>query len=502
MNNGAQSEGHALRRNALGIWHVGAMAMAWMGLAIATYFVIPFMEQAAGPITPLIFLLLIVAVLPTAVSYAVMNNRRPSAGSAYTWLWESTHPWLGLWLGWLVFSLYGIIGVVLQPLIGGQTFNSILSLIGIHTGYGTAVIGGFVTVALVMALSLSGVKRSTRNVLIFLAIEVVFVLLFSLYLIVHQGVTGHLSTDPLNPGKGIGGLSGLKVAILFGVFSIAGFDIVATVAEESESPKSLIPRATIWVTILAGLFWAFTGYALAVAAPVATMNHYLNAASQNGAVYLLAGHYIHGAKVLVIFTAATAIIAIMGSVMLGGARMLYALAREGYAPRRFGELDKHKTPRNALMAMFTLAAFGPILMSLWQGHSVGNAYSWLGQAFVFFVIVPYIFVNIANISYHLRYQRNEFNIWLNGVIPVVGIIVDVWIIYEAFFKAFLGQPFKVAGGGSSIVWLSLGWAGVGAVWATFAIRRGRTRESAPLYSFEGDPAAVPAGAAPAADELV
>jgi amino acid transporter len=502
MSKGSQSEGRALKPNALGIWHVGAMAMAWMGLAIATYFIIPFMEQAAGPITPLIFLLLIVAVLPTAISYAVMNNRRPSAGSAYTWLWESTHPWLGLWLGWLVFSLYGIIGVVLQPLIGGQTFNSILSLIGIHTGYGTAVIGGFVTVAIVMALSLSGVKRSTRNVLIFLAIEVVFVLLFSLYLIIHQGIHGHLSTDPLNPSKGIGGLSGLKVAVLFGVFSIAGFDIVATVAEESESPKSMIPKATIWVTILAGLFWAFTGYALAVAAPVDTMNHYLNAASQNGAVYLLAGHYIHGAKVLVIFTAATAIIAIMGSVMLGGARMLYALAREGYAPRRFGVLDANQTPRNALMAMFTLAAFGPVLMSLWQGHSEASAYSWLGQVFVFFVIVPYIFVNIANIAYHLRFKRDEFNIWLNGVIPSIGIVVDVWIIYEAFFKAFLGQPFKVDGGGSSIVWLSLAWAAVGAVWATFALRRGRKTQSAPLYSFDGDPTMVPAGAGHAADELV
>lgn len=501
MENGSHSEA-ALKREALGMWHVGAMAMAWMGLAIATYFVIPFMEQAAGPITPLIFLLLIVAVLPTAVSYAVMNNRRPSAGSSYTWLWEATHPWLGLWLGWLVFTLYGIIGVVLQPLIGGETFNSILSLFGIHTGYWTAVLGGFVTVAIVMALSLSGVKRSTRNVLIFLTIEVVFVLLFSLYLIIYQGVHGNLTLDPLNPSKGIGGLSGLKVAILFGVFSIAGFDIVATVAEESKSPKSLIPKATIWVTILAGLFWAFTGYALAVAAPVAQMDHYLNAASQNGAVYLLAAHYIHGFKVLVIFTAATAIIAIMGSVMLGGARMLFALAREGYAPRRFGTLDQNQTPRNALMAMFALAAIGPILMGLWQGHSAGNAYSWLGQAFVFFVIVPYIFVNIANISYHLRYKREEFNLWLNGVIPVLGIIIDVWILYEAFFKAFLGQPFKVAGGGSSIVWLSLIWAAVGTVWATVALSRRPRGHAASPYVLEGDTAAVAGGARSRADELV
>jgi len=81
-------------------------------------------------------------------------------------------------------------------------------------------------------------------------------------------------------------------------------------------------------------------------------------------------------------------------------------------------------------------------------------------------------------------------------------VIDVWILYEAFFKAFLDLPFKVAGGGSSIVWISLIWAAIGAVWATFALKRGRNRRRGSLYAIDGEPAAVAAGSTHRADELV
>ncbi|HLY65876.1 MAG TPA: APC family permease, partial [Chloroflexota bacterium] len=454
-----------LRANALGIWYVGGMAMAWMGLAIATYFVIPFMEQAAGPITPLIFLLLIVLMLPTAISYAVMNKRRPSAGGAFTWLWESTSPPVGLWLGWLVFTLYGIIGVVLQPLIGGLTFNALLGLFGVQTGFWTGLIGAWLTVAAVAVVSLTGIRRSARTVLVFLLIEAGFVLALSAFIIVDQGQAGHLSAVPLTPSALRGGFEGFKVAVIFGIFSIAGFDIVATSAEETKSPRSLVPRATIWVTIVSGVFWAITSYALAVAVPIKTMDHFLASASQSGAVYLVAGQYIGWAKVFVIITSISAILAIMSAVMVAAARMLYALAREGFAPRWFGHLHKkHETPFNAQLAMIGLAVVLPAVLAVWQGDNLTNAYGWLGEVYVFFVLVPYMFVNIGCFVYHWRYHRSDFNWLLYAVLPGVGLIIDAWLLYEAFFRAYLGLPFTGPGGiGSSIAWVAIAWGALGLV---------------------------------------
>lgn len=479
-----------LRANSLGIWYLGGLAMAWMGLAVATYFVIPFMEEAAGPITPLIFLFLIVAMMPTAVSYALMNKRRPSAGGPYTWLWEAISPPVGLWLGWLVFTLYGIIGVVLQPLIGGLTFNALLGLFHVQTGFLTGLVGAWVTVAAVAAVSLTGVRRSARTVFVFLLIEAGFVLALACFIIFSQGTAGHLSAAPLNPHALQGGFEGFKVAVIFGIFSIAGFDIVAMSAEETKSPRSLVPRTTIWVTIIAGVFWAFTSYALAVAVPVKQMEAFLASSTQSGAVYLIAGQYIGWAKIFVILTSISAILAIMSSVMLAAARMLHALAREGFAPAWLGKLHpKHQTPLNAQLAMIGLALVMPVLLALWQGHSLTNAYGWLGEVYVFFVLVPYIFVNIGCFLYHWRYHRSEFNWGLHAALPAAGVIIDGWLLYEAFFKAYLGLPFTGPNGiGSSIAWVAIGWGVLGILWSAWTIYRRRGQALPLLFDAEGESA--------------
>jgi amino acid transporter len=93
---------------------------------------------------------------------------------------------------------------------------------------------------------------------------------------------------------------------------------------------------------------------------------------------------------------------------------------------------------------------------------VATAYGYLGEIFVFFVLILYIFVNLANIIFHARFRRSEFNWLTNGVIPVLGIAIDAYILYKGFFVSEISLPFAT---GSSIVWFSLAWTVVGILWA-------------------------------------
>jgi amino acid transporter len=108
-----------------------------------------------------------------------------------------------------------------------------------------------------------------------------------------------------------------------------------------------------------------------------------------------------------------------------------------------------------------------VLVSLWQGGPA-NAYAYLGEIFVFFVLILYMAVNLANLLYHARFRRDSFNWLLNGFIPVAGIAIDAYILYKGFFVSELGLPFKT---GSSIVWISLAWAVIGIGWAVWWSRR-------------------------------
>ncbi len=135
----------ALSRDALRLPALVILGIAYMGLALAAYLNFGIMEGLTGPVVPLAFIAVTALMLPTAVSYAVMNGRRPSTGSTFTWLWEATAPGLGIWLGWILVVTY-IVGAALQPVMFGLFFNSLLNVFGLHSGSVTAMAGGVLAV--------------------------------------------------------------------------------------------------------------------------------------------------------------------------------------------------------------------------------------------------------------------------------------------------------------------------------------------------------------------
>src|SRR5712664_2032758 len=122
-----------LAGGSLNLRRVAFIGLAYFALAPVIYLNMGFIESnAGGPVMPLVFLLITVAIIPTAISFAVMNGRRPSAGSAFTWLWESTRPGVGLWLGWMMATAYVVVAA-LYPLAFAVFFNAFLQFFGIQT---------------------------------------------------------------------------------------------------------------------------------------------------------------------------------------------------------------------------------------------------------------------------------------------------------------------------------------------------------------------------------
>ena len=427
-----------LSRNALGLWGLVIMGIAYMGLALTAYFNFGIMEGITGPIVPLAFAAVTVAMLPTAASYAVMNSRRPSTGSTLTWLWEATTPPLGVWLGWVLVIAY-IDGCILQPVMFGLFFNSFLNYFGVSTGYLSATLAGLIPIAVVGYMTKKDIRISTRIVGYFIVIEAGFVALLAIYIMIRQGINGHLSFQPFNPTAATAGWTGFLNALLFAVLAIAAFDIVAPMAEETKTPRSLVPKATILVTIGAGLYWVFTSFGIVNAVPAKTMAGYVTS-GQFTPIYLVAGHYVSWLRIMVPLTGFTAVFAAFSAISIAASRQLYALGREGLAPRVFGKTDEHKTPWNAQMLVLGCCVVLPILISLYQRHDPLLAFAWIGEAYVFFILIPYTLTCVANIFYHRRYHRHDLNPVTNIVLPVLGIAINIYIFYKNFFQTFVLHP--------------------------------------------------------------
>ena len=424
-----------LNTNALGLWGLVIMGIAYMGLALTAYFNFGLMEGITGPIVPLAFAAVTVAMLPTAASYAIMNSRRPSTGATLTWLWEATTPPLGVWLGWVLVIAY-IVGCILQPVMFGLFFNSFLNFFGVHAGYLTATLSGLIPIVVVGFMTQKDIRLSAKLVGLFITIEAGFVALLCLYILIKQGAAGHLSWQPLNPAAATAGWTGFLNALLFAVLAIAAFDIVAPMAEETRSPRSLVPKATIYVTVGAGLYWVFTSFGIVNSVPASTMASYVNS-GQFTPIYLVAGHYVSWLRILVPLTGFTAVFAAFSAISIAASRQLYALSREGLAPRAFAKTNANKTPWNAQLLVLGCCVVLPILISLYQHHDPLLAFGWIGEAYVFFILIPYTLTCVANIFYHRRYHRGDFNVLTNLALPVLGIAINVYIFYKNFFQTFV-----------------------------------------------------------------
>src|SRR5215469_14267833 len=257
-----------LRRNSLNLPRLAFIGLAYFSLAPVIYLNMGFMEtDSGGPVMPFLFILITIAVLPTAISFAVLNNRRPSAGSGYTWLWESTYPVVGLWLGWVMIATSVAVAALYPPAFG-TFFNALLSYFNLNATTWTGIGGGVAAILIIGFLNYNNIKLSSLLIGILMVLEGAFIAAVALVIVIKGGHLGHFSAAPFNPGAATAGFSGLSLAGIFAFLSIAGVDAVAPVAEESHTPRRLIPLATILITVIAGLFWTLTSYGFAISVPV------------------------------------------------------------------------------------------------------------------------------------------------------------------------------------------------------------------------------------------
>src|SRR5882757_5203662 len=105
-----------LKPNTIGPWGLAALAIGITSPAMGLYALWGPMQSAAGPITPLIFLAAMLMIMPTAISYALLNREAPSAAAAASWLWTAVHPLAGFQAG-LLMSTYFCMAAVAQPLM-------------------------------------------------------------------------------------------------------------------------------------------------------------------------------------------------------------------------------------------------------------------------------------------------------------------------------------------------------------------------------------------------
>lgn len=440
------TETQKLKGDTIGPWGLAALAIGITSPAMGLYALWGPMQVAAGPITPLIFLAAMVVTLPTAISYALLNQHAPSAGAASNWLWISVSPLAGLLAG-LFMTTYFFMAAVAQPLMFALFFQDLLKWLNIDLRESAAVpIGTVIATAPLVWICLGGAETSIKSTVRLMVIETAVVVALSVTILVAKSAqTGAINLAPFDPRLS-SGLSGFWTAMILGVLAFCGFDVVSTAAEEARAPRETLPKAILLTVVGIAIFWAFNAWAFTLSTPDLLVRQYT--ARGLTAVTPMAKAYWGWANLVVIATAFTGITAVYISCVQGTSRIIFALARHRLLPKSLAHLSGEKrVPRNAIIVILILVLSLDFLSLIFLQNGL-DSFTWWANALVFFATLTFMAVNAANIAYFWRLKRPHFSFFKNLFLPVLGIAFNAYLIYAAFFSALWAADMKT---GKSVV---------------------------------------------------
>ncbi|MCO7575032.1 MULTISPECIES: APC family permease [Pseudomonas chlororaphis group] len=400
------AQGTSLRRI------LGLPALVFFGLVymvpltvFTTYGVV---TQITGGRTAAAYVITLLAMIFTALSYSVMVRKYPIAGSAYSYASLSFGPGIGFLAGWSLLLDY-----LFLPMINYLVIGLFLNLAFPAVPAWVFVVA---TISLVTLLNIRGIGSVSSMSNLIVCAQMVFVVVF-VALVIRQ-LAGAESLDLSAPWIGDGSQSGL-LPLMAGAavlcLSFLGFDAVSTLAEETRDPRRDIPRAIVITTLGAGLLFILLAMTSQLAFPGSSFKDADSAASE---VMLHAG-----GRFLEMFFTATYVAGAAGSALASQAsvsRILFSMGRDGILPRRvFGTLsERYKTPVIAI-----------VLVSLVSLLAVVIDLTTLASMISFGALVAFSVVNLAVIKSHLGQgqPRTGARLLQYGLLPLIGFGLIVWL---------------------------------------------------------------------------
>lgn len=358
----------------------------------------------------------------------------PVAGSFGVYAEMYLHPWAGF----AVRYSYWLAQVVA---IGSEVVAA-----SIYCGYWFPSVPGWVWIA---SFSIALVYVNARSVgsfgwfeywfaMIKVTTIIVFLLLGGALLVgigfPRMGTTNYVAHGGFLPH----GWGGVGLGVAMAVFSFLGVEVVAVTSGEASEPERALPRALRWTLGRLALF-----YIGGIAVLVGVMPWDKAGLAESPFVLVLKTVGIPGAATVMNFVVLTAALSSMNCNLYLTTRMLFSLARGGYAPRALGHLSHQGTPLAALLVSSTGMAAALLL----QLRVKGMAYvEMLGAAF-FGGLFAWMMIFATHLAFRRRYGgrlvwRAPGYPWasLAGLAALVAVCCSTWWIPEMRITILAGLP--------------------------------------------------------------
>ncbi len=386
------------------------------------------MMQAVGS-AALVYLAWIVGGLLSwfgALSYAEMGAMKPQAGGEYVYIRDAYGPLGGFLYGWTYFLIAkpGSIATIVTGLVrilGTFAPLAFLPQIFIRKPititYGQLVAVG--AIILITLLNYIGVKRAGEFQLFFTSLKVVIIVGIAVAGFTYAGGSWHHFSESYTAATG--GFAGFMTALIAALWAYDGWNLVTTVSAEIREPQRSLPIALIFGVAIVAILYMLLNAAVQYVMPPAAIAASPRPASD--AMLLVMG--AAGAAIVSAGMALSMLVTLNGSTMTG-ARIPFALARDGYFFHALAKVHpRFHTPSAALIVQGALA----IVLVLFAGT--------FQQLFSLTLFAEWLFYMLGTAAvFVFRYREPDaprpYKTWGYPVVPALFIVASAILLYYSF----------------------------------------------------------------------
>jgi len=426
---------------------------------------------AAGFNTPLSVVLGSLGALALAYVVSLFARRYAGAGAIYEYLVRGANRDLGVFAA-------GAYSLGLLCLGGGGVFIAIGFLadafFSVHLSIDVAWwIWGAIGLAIAVGLNHFGVRPAVRGVLLLAGISALPFIFLAISILVQGGADG-LTLSVFDPGQT--SWDSVFNGILFVVTLFIGFEIAASLGEETHNPRRSIPIAVLGTVAICAVFYLLVSYAATVGFGAANIGDWPANPSPIGA---LADQYVgSGLSAIIDLVVMLDALSVAIAFVVGASRIFFVFGRDRLLPPVLARTSKRDTPLGG-NAVIVVAGIAALIAGGVTNYGAPlkipdevEAFAITATAGSF--LIEAIYFILAIVAFRLVWQaRAEGGLWWKFPVLVVAVATPV-LAYKGALDPWPEYP-----GNRAPLLAAIGFAASALWWAYLRLRHpDRIRDAA------------------------